>query len=189
MDIHLTPDEPTREEREAVDSVLGKPESGWSGGERHIELEGRFAVGGHTDRARRHLLLPVLHAIQSRVGWISPGALNYVSQRLDISPAEAYGVASFYGLFSTTPRPPRVLHVCDDIACQTRGAEHLCKNLERALGPAGSPGPDGKTMVAHVLPGVVRASPGSFVVCCGRAAQGKGDCPGGGRSPHRRSPQ
>jgi NADH-quinone oxidoreductase subunit F len=145
VDIHVTPDEPTLEEREAVDSVLGKAESGWSGGERHIELEGRFAVGGHTDRARRHLLLPVLHAIQRRVGWISHGALNYVSKRLDIPPAEAFGVASFYGLFSTTPRPPRVLHVCDDIACQTRGAEHLCKNLERALGPAGSPGPDGKT--------------------------------------------
>jgi NADH-quinone oxidoreductase subunit F len=145
VDIHVTADEPTREEREAVDSVLGKAESGWSGGERHIELEGRFAIGGHTDRARRHLLLPILHAIQRRVGWISPGALNYISRRLDIPPAEAFGVASFYGLFSTAPRPPRVLHVCDDIACQTRGAEHLCKNLERALGPAGSPDPDGKT--------------------------------------------
>jgi len=145
VDIHLTADEPTPAERDAVDSVLGKAESGWSGGERHIELEGRFAVGGHPDRARRHLLLPVLHAIQRRVGWISHGALNYVSMRLDIPPAEAFGVASFYGLFSTAPRPPRVLHVCDDIACQTRGAEHLCKNLERALGPAGSPGPDGKT--------------------------------------------
>jgi NADH-quinone oxidoreductase subunit F len=145
VDIHVTPDEPTLEEREAVDSVLGKAESGWSGGERHIEQEGRFAVGGHTDRARRHLLLPVLHAIQRRVGSISHGALNYVSKRLDIPPAEAFGVASFYGLFSTAPRPPRVLHVCDDIACQTRGAEQLCKNLERALGPAGSPGPDGKT--------------------------------------------
>ena len=66
MDIHVTAEQPTREEREAVDSVLGKAESGWSGGERHIELEGRFAVGGHTDRARRHLLLPVLHVIQRR---------------------------------------------------------------------------------------------------------------------------
>ena len=145
MDIHLTADEPTPAEREAVDSVLGRAESGWTGGERHIELEGRFAIGGHADGAHRHLLLPALHAIQRRVGWISHGALNYVSRRLDIPPAEAFGVASFYGLFSTTPRPPRVLHVCDDIACQTRGAEQLCKNLERALGPEGSPGPDGRT--------------------------------------------
>jgi len=36
--------------------------------------------------------------------------------RLDVPPSEAYGVACFYGLFSVTPRPARVLHVCDDIA-------------------------------------------------------------------------
>jgi NADH-quinone oxidoreductase subunit F len=145
VDIHVTADEPTLVEREAVDSVLGNAESGWVGGRRNIELEGRFAIGGHNDRARRHLLLPVLHAIQRRAGWISPGALNYVGKRLVIPPAEIFGVASFYGLFSTTFRPPRVLHVCDDIACQPRGAEHLCNNLERSLGAAGSLGPEGKT--------------------------------------------
>jgi len=73
------------------------------------------------------------------MGWITPGALNYACQRLDLAPAEAYGVASFYGLFSVAPRPPRVLHVCDDIACLTSGAEELCGELERTLGPAGSP--------------------------------------------------
>ena len=95
-------------------------------------------------RAQRHLLLPVLHAIQERIGWITPGALNYACQRLDVPPAEAYGVASFYGLFSMTPRPARVLHVCDDIACLARGAEQLCGRVEKLLGPAGSPTPDGK---------------------------------------------
>jgi NADH-quinone oxidoreductase subunit F len=174
VDIHVTADEPTLEEREAVDSVLGKAESGWSGGERHIELEGRFAVGGHIDRARRHLLLPVLHGIQRRVGWISPGALNYVSKRLDIPPAEAFGVASFYGLFSTAPRPPRVLHVCDDIACQTRGTEHLCKNLERALGPAGSPGPDGNaTWLRTSCLGLCERAPAALLSVAGERPREK----------------
>src|SRR5439155_410779 len=68
-------------------------------------------VGGVADR--HHLLLPALHAAQSRIGWISEGALNYICATLDVPPAEAYGVASFYALFSTTPRPPRVVHVCD----------------------------------------------------------------------------
>lgn len=89
--------------------------------------------------ARRHMLLPVLHAIQARMGWITPTALNYACQRLDVPPAEAYGVACFYGLFSVTPRPRRVLHVCDDIACLTRGAEELCHRMEQQLGPPGSP--------------------------------------------------
>ena len=79
------------------------------------------AHGGHAARAQRHLLLPALHALQERVGWISPGALNYVCQRLTVPPADAYGVATFYALFSLEPRPPRVVHVCDDIACRCRG--------------------------------------------------------------------
>jgi NADH-quinone oxidoreductase subunit F len=144
VDTHLTKDEPSPEERQAVDSILGPPDSGWSGGPRDADREGHSAVRGHALGAQRHLLLPVLHAIQARMGWITPAALNYTSQRLDIPPAEAYGVVCFYGLFSVTPRPRRVLHVCDDIACLTRGAEELCGGVEQQLGPAGSPTLDGK---------------------------------------------
>jgi NADH-quinone oxidoreductase subunit F len=94
------------------------------------------AFGGHDARARRHHLLPALQAVQQRVGWLSEGALNYVCQRLTVPPAEAWGVATFYALFSTTPRPRRVLHVCDDIACRCRGAEELIAALEQDVGPA-----------------------------------------------------
>ena len=57
-----------------------------------------------------------------RVGWISEGALNYICERLSVPPADAYGVVTFYALLSTVPRPRRVLHVCDDIACRCKGA-------------------------------------------------------------------
>ncbi len=70
----------------------------------------------------RHLLLPALHAIHDVTGWITPGGLDEVCRRLGVAPAEAYGVASFYGLFSLTPRPPRVVHVCVDLACRMAGA-------------------------------------------------------------------
>ena len=59
-------------------------------------------------------------------------------------PAEAYGVATFYALFSTKPRPPAVAHVCDDIACRLAGAEDAVRDLERTLGPAGAPARDGR---------------------------------------------
>jgi NADH-quinone oxidoreductase subunit F len=123
--------EPTASEREAVDEVLGAPQSGWSGGERDAN-EGHVSRGGHDLREQRHLLLPALHALQSRVGWISEGGLTYVSQRLDVPPAEAYGVASFYAMFSTEPRPLRVVHVCDDIACRIAGAEEIVSLMEEA---------------------------------------------------------
>jgi len=127
-----------------VDAVLGPPESGWVGGQRDMGADGRTAHGGHAARSRRTELLPALHAVQDRIGWISQPALNYICKRLTIPPAEAYGVATFYALLSTNPRPPAVAHVCDDIACRLEGAEELCETLERTLGPAGEPALDGR---------------------------------------------
>src|SRR5438105_13410775 len=137
VDLHLIDAAPTPEERAAIDLVLGPATSGWEGGERRPELDGHVAYGGSEQaRSQRHLLLPALHAVSDRVGWISRGALGYVSQRLSIPPAEAYGVASFYAMLSMEERPRTVVHVCDDIACRANGAEALCVAMERAdLGP------------------------------------------------------
>jgi NADH-quinone oxidoreductase subunit F len=134
MDLVLPDALPSDDERAAVDAVLGPATSGWSGGERAIEFEGRVARGGDA-HDRRHQLLPVLHALQARAGWISPGGLRYACERLTVPPAEAYGVATFYAMFSTEERPARVVHVCDDIACKVAGAENLIGDLERELGP------------------------------------------------------
>lgn len=135
MDLHLLEAEPTAEEREAIDAFLGAPTSGWEGGQRQPR-DTHTAAGGHAARGQRHLLLPAFHAVMSRVGWISEGALNYIAERLTIPPADCYGVATFYALLSTVPRPRRVLHVCDDIACRCQGAEALCAQLERTVGPS-----------------------------------------------------
>src|SRR4029079_12196088 len=77
-------------------------------------------------------------------GCISTPALNYICKRLAVAPAEAYGVATFYALFATTPRPPVVAHVCDDLACALAGAGELCADLERTIGPEGGGGVDGE---------------------------------------------
>ena len=146
MDLHLTAAKASAEEQAAIDAVLKKLESEPGGAFGQIAMNGHAAFNGLHVHSMRHLLLPLLHAIQERIGWISPGALNYASLRLGVPPAEAHGVASFYEMFSLTPRPPVVAHVCDDIACMTRGAEALCAEVERKLGPAGKPSPDGKAI-------------------------------------------
>jgi NADH-quinone oxidoreductase subunit F len=136
VDIRTGGGPATEEEIAAVDSFLGPSTSGWESGRRTPE-ETRVVHGGHKARSQRDLLLPALHAIQDRIGWISRGALEYVCQRLTVPPAEAYGVASFYALLSTEPRPPLVVHVCDDIACRLAGAEEICGRLESTLTPEG----------------------------------------------------
>ncbi|MEW9548062.1 NAD(P)H-dependent oxidoreductase subunit E [Nonomuraea sp. NPDC050783] len=134
MDIRFRDARPTEEERAAVDALLGPPASAWEGGER-TEADLRSAARAEP---RRDLLLPALHAVNDRVGWISEGALDYVCRRLTVPPAEAYGVATFYSLFSLEPRPPRVLHVCTDLACQARGAQRVRDQVEERLGPPGT---------------------------------------------------
>ncbi len=146
MDLVLGDVDATEVEREAVDAVLGTPTSRWEGaladGNGHAAAEGHLARGGHRAREQRHLLLPVLHSVQERVGWISPGALRYICQRLTIPPAEAHGVASFYALFSLEPQPPVVAHVCTDVSCLAGGASKLCGELRERLGEPGSQGAD-----------------------------------------------
>jgi NADH-quinone oxidoreductase subunit F len=144
MDLHVIGPLASPAERAAVDSVLGPPGSGWVGGPRRSDIDGHAARGGHALRARRSELLPALHAVQDRIGWISQPALNYISRRLAVPPAEAYGVATFYALYATKPRPPVMAHVCDDIACRVAGAERICDDLERSVGPEGEAARDGR---------------------------------------------
>src|SRR5690348_57223 len=99
MDLHFTGAEPSEQEKHAIDTAVS-------------------AIPAY--EPRRSGLLPVLRALQGRVGWISPGGLNYASRVLAVPPAEAFGVADFYALLSTCQQPPAVAHVCDDIACKLK---------------------------------------------------------------------
>jgi NADH-quinone oxidoreductase subunit F len=150
MDIKLMEAPASPEERAAVDALLGAPLSQWEGGARIDPREGHLGYGGAAMRARRDLLLPALQAVQGSIGWISEGAMDYICQRLDVPPADAWGVATFYALLSTNPRSRVVLHVCDDIACKARGADKVCARVEKELGEPASHAPHGDT--THVSP-------------------------------------
>ena len=168
MDLHVIGPLASPAERGAVDAVLGPAQSGWAGGARNPAVDGHAARGGHAARSQRDLLIPVLHAIQSRVGWISQPALNYACRRLSVPPAEAYGVATFYALFATKPRPPIVAHVCDDIACHLAGAEETAADLTRTIGPEGTPSADGQqTWLRSPCLGLCERAPAAMITVAG----------------------
>jgi NADH-quinone oxidoreductase subunit F len=143
VDLHFTSATATPDERSAVDTLLGTEDG----------------ASGSRARQRRHLLLPALHAVQERIGWISAGAVNYIGERLTVPPAEIYGVASFYALFATTPREPVVAHCCDDIACLPAGAAQLCKELEAA----------GVNVLRSPCLGLCDRAPAALVIAAGTA--------------------
>ena len=95
-----------------------------------------------------------------------------------MAPAEAYGVATFYALFATTPRPPVVAHVCDDIACRLAGAEEICADLTRAVGSAGEPIRDGRaTWLRSPCLGLCDRAPAVMVTAAGETPSTWTDAP------------
>ncbi len=52
-------------------------------------------------------LMPVLHAIQDRVGYIPPEAVPAIARALNLSRAEVHGVVSFYHDFRTQAARPQ----------------------------------------------------------------------------------
>ncbi|MCP3991292.1 MAG: NADH-quinone oxidoreductase subunit E [Actinomycetia bacterium] len=127
-DLHFSQDRPTDVEAAAVDAVV----NAWLGPATVASGE-RLVIGGRARRhERRHLLLPCLHALQRMAGWISPGGLNHVSHMLQVPPAEAYGVATFYDLFRVEDpgHDDDVVHVCVDAACQLAGSTDTVAALE-----------------------------------------------------------
>jgi len=123
-DLFIGEDAATDDERSAVDAVVG---------ERAVVAESeRLVIGGTARRRdRRHLLLPALHALQNTAGWISPGGVNHIAEVLQVPPAEAFGVASFYDLFrmEEPEHDAATHHVCVDPACALAGAAELASQL------------------------------------------------------------
>lgn len=141
-DLHLTDDRATDAERVAIDAVIDAPHLDGSGSAVEAVSERMIRSGAARAAGVRHLLLPALHALQHQSGWISPGGVNHIAERLQVPPAEAFGVASFYDLFRTdAPSHDGPLHhVCVDAACQIAGAAEEIERL-RADGVAVHPSP------------------------------------------------
>lgn len=87
--------------------------------------------------SRRTLLLPVLHALRDEVGYISEGAVQEISEQMEVPRADIYGVASFYALLPTEPQPPKTVHVCVDMACRFAGGEQLLEEVRSEVDAAG----------------------------------------------------
>jgi formate dehydrogenase subunit gamma len=77
-------------------------------------------------------LLPILHAVQDRFGYVDDAALPVIADVLNLSRAEVHGVVSFYHDFRREPARRHVVKVCRAEACQALGGERLYRELSDA---------------------------------------------------------
>ena len=83
---------------------------------------------------RRSALIPTLRLAQEEFGYLSPQAIQYVADLLELSAMDVLSVTSFYEMLHTEPVGKRHLWVCQNLTCHLAGAEDIIRGLEGKLG-------------------------------------------------------
>lgn len=103
-------------------------------------------------RGSRGPLLPVLHDVQDRIGFIDDAAVRAVAEELNLSRAEVAGVVSFYSDFRAEPAGRTTVRLCRAEACRSVGAQRVVDEVEQALGiKVGNTSPDGAVTLDQVF--------------------------------------
>lgn len=83
---------------------------------------------------KRSAILPCLYRVQKENGgWVSPGAVSYLSQVMDIPEAQINEVLLFYTMYNKRPVGKLHIQVCCNLSCAMNGSrelvDHLCNNF------------------------------------------------------------
>jgi NADH:ubiquinone oxidoreductase subunit E len=79
-------------------------------------------------------LIPALHKVQHRYGYIPREAIPVVARQLNLGEAHVYGAVTFYAELRTIPQPETRVDWCSGPACRLKGGEHVRDILESILG-------------------------------------------------------
>jgi len=88
----------------------------------------------YPDDRKSAAMLPALRLLQELKGWLPPDGMELVAKRLEVTPARAYEVATFYVMFHTKKPGKYTVDVCTNLSCALWGAEDLLMHLEQKLG-------------------------------------------------------
>ena len=79
----------------------------------------------------RSALMPLLHAVQERDGYVTREGMTEVAGHLGLSAAEVFGVCSFYSMFKRSPQGKLLVSVCTSVSCMVNGGEELYAALRQ----------------------------------------------------------
>lgn len=75
-------------------------------------------------------VITVLRECQDAVGYLPVELIDYISEGLNLSRSEVFGVASFYALFSMKPKGRHLVKVCMGTACYVKGIKEVMGRIE-----------------------------------------------------------
>ncbi len=97
------------------------------------------------------LMLPSLWLVQEQEGWISKSAMEYLSEKLNTTPANIYSVATFYTMFNLEQKGKYHICLCKTLSCKLCGSESVKEVLQERLGiKPGETTKDGKFTLEEV---------------------------------------
>lgn len=96
--------------------------------------------------------IAIMQDIQEEYRFLPADALMYVAEKLGISEAALYGVATFYENFSLNEKGKYVIKCCNGTACHVRKSDDVQEALLEAIGmsPSDHISPDGLFTIERV---------------------------------------
>jgi len=91
----------------------------------------RIVTKHHQDHSA---IIAILQDLQERENYLPQDALEYLSEKISMPLAKIYRIATFYNVFSLTPRGKYRVSVCLGTACHVRGAPRVLDRIKMYLG-------------------------------------------------------
>ena len=99
----------------------------------------------------RSAIMPMLHLIQARDGFVTPAGIEFVAEKLGLTTAEVSAVATFYSQYKRKPVGEYHVGVCTNTLCAVMGGDAIFAGLKDHLGVGNDEvTSDGKISVEHI---------------------------------------
>jgi NADH:ubiquinone oxidoreductase subunit E len=83
-------------------------------------------------------IITVLRECQDVVGYLPKELMGYIGQGMNLPGSTVYGVATFYSLFSLTPKGKHTIKICLGTACYVKGIKDVISRINNAYKLEGS---------------------------------------------------
>lgn len=78
-------------------------------------------------------LIPILQQVQDIYRYLPEDIMRHIADKLNISPAKVFGVATFFAHFAITPKGKHIIKVCNGTACHVKGSASIINAVKTKL--------------------------------------------------------